>query len=174
MTETAEALVRALAAEAARQMGKLSRGRIRRCLDELSDEEIWRRPGPTTVSAGNLVLHLAGNVRQWIVAGLGGASDARVRQAEFDERGPLPREEILARLDASVDEALAVVDALGPADLLRRYRVQGFDETGVGILVHVVEHFSYHTGQISWWTKVMKEVDLDYYGEHDLDVTGED
>ena len=137
--------------------------RIRKCLDRLSDEEIWRRPNSNTVSVGNLVLHLAGNVRQWVVSGLGGAADGRERSKEFSERGPVPRDELLSRLERSVEEAMAVVDKAGPAELLRRRPVQTFEETGLSILVHVIEHFSYHTGQIAYAVKSMKDVDLEFY-----------
>jgi uncharacterized damage-inducible protein DinB len=172
MGSTDEALGRSLAEQTRRQMGELSRARIRRCLDELEDEEIWHRPGATTVSIGNLILHLAGNVRQWIVASLGGAVDDRRRQEEFDTQGPLPRAELLARLDAAVDEALAVIEALKPADLLAPHRIQGFEETGLSAILHVVEHFSYHVGQISLMTKLAKSVDLGYYDDDQLDITG--
>jgi uncharacterized damage-inducible protein DinB len=142
--------------------------RIRTCLSQLSVDEIWARPNEQTVSAGNLVLHLAGNLRQYILATLGGAEDLRERQKEFDEKGPLPTPELLGRLEGTMAEAAAVIDRLDAAALLRRHRVQGFDYTGLGILVHVVEHFSYHTGQIAYIVKSRKNVDLGFYKGIDL------
>ncbi len=72
--------------------------KIERCLERLTDEQIWWRPNPESNSIGNLILHLCGNARQWIVSGLGGATDERHRQAEFDERRTIPRAELLAIL----------------------------------------------------------------------------
>jgi uncharacterized damage-inducible protein DinB len=160
----------ALIAECRRRLFGESLPRLRQCLGELAVEEIWARPNERTVSAGNLVLHLSGNVRQWIVAGLGGAPDVRERQAEFDATGPMPTAELLGRLEATLAEASRVLDALDPADLLRPRRVQGFTESGLCILVHVVEHFSYHTGQIAYMVKSRKNVDLGFYRGTDLNA----
>jgi uncharacterized damage-inducible protein DinB len=123
----------------------------------LSDEELWGRPNDEVVSLGNLVLHLCGNVRQWIISGLGGAPDDRVRQEKFDEVGPVPREELVDKLKSTLAAA--------------ERSVQAYSETGISILLHVVEHFSYHTGQISRDTKALKGVDLGYYEDDDLDET---
>src|SRR5271157_3119217 len=92
--------------------------RIETCVRKLNDDEIWSRAGQNSNSAGNLCLHLAGNVRQWIVHGIGGAADVRARDAEFAARGGIPREELLARLRQTVDEACRVLDTLPPARLL--------------------------------------------------------
>jgi len=134
--------------------------RIQRCLEELSEEEIWWRPNEATNSAGNLVLHLCGNVRQWILSGLGGAADERKRDLEFSERGPVPRRELLARLNATVREARGVVRKLSPADLTRRCTIQGFHTTGLEAVSHVYEHFSHHAGQIIYITKMLHGKDL--------------
>src|SRR5689334_13924970 len=123
---------------------------------ELTDDQIWWRPNEASNSIGNLVLHLCGNARQWIVAGVGGAPDARERAKEFAERGPIPRGALMALLDATladVDARLAVleraVDAAGSGAPLQRACVpQGFAQTVLDAVFHVVEHFSYHTGQI--------------------------
>jgi uncharacterized damage-inducible protein DinB len=173
MTEsppTAAAFGQAILAETRRRLFKDSMPRIRKCLAHLSAEEIWHRPNAEVVSVGNLILHLCGNVRQNIVSGLGGAPDDRVRDREFSEPGPLPAAELLARLDdlmADVDRAL---DRLDPARLLELHRVQGFEETAVSILVHVIEHFSYHVGQITYYVKTRKAVDLGYYAGVDLNA----
>lgn len=146
--------------------------RIKKCLDQLSPEEIWFRPNENVVSVGNLVLHLCGNVRQWILTGLGGAADHRVRQDEFDERGPIPTEKLIRDLDELMVNLDATLDRLQPDDLLRIRSVQGlFEESGLSVLVHVTEHFSYHVGQITYFTKIRKDIDLDYYGGMDLTQT---
>lgn len=142
--------------------------RLKKCLGMLTEEEIWHRPNEQTVSIGNLVLHLCGNARQWILAGLGREPDTRRRQAEFDEPGPIPTPELVREVDdvmAGVERVLATMTADA---LLGRHRTQGFEETGVGILVHVTEHFSYHVGQITYAIKSRKAVDMAYYGGVDL------
>lgn len=139
------------------------RQRIHKCLGMLSAQQAWHRPNANTVSVGNLVLHLCGNVRQWITATLGGEADIRQRNLEFSEKGPIAPEELLSRLDAVIDRALEVIAALNDEQLLRSYRVQAFEPAGVGIVVHVTEHFSYHVGQITLHTKLMLDVDTGYY-----------
>jgi uncharacterized damage-inducible protein DinB len=134
--------------------------RILRCLDELSDREIWWRPNEAANSAGNLVLHLSGNVRQWIVSGLGGAPDLRERDLEFSERGPLPRRELVARLRATVREACRVLEKLDAKALARKQSIQGYRVTGLEAVCHVSEHFSHHAGQIIYITKMTRGKDL--------------
>jgi uncharacterized damage-inducible protein DinB len=163
---------RALIAECRRRLYTESMPRIRQCLGELTVEEIWARPNGHTNSVGNLVLHLAGNVRQWIVTGLGGSADLRERQAEFDTPGPMPTAELLGRLEKALSDASRVLDGLDPASLLMPRRVQGFTESGLSILVHVVEHFSYHTGQIAYIVKARKDVDLGFYRGQNLNAKG--
>jgi uncharacterized damage-inducible protein DinB len=140
--------------------------RIERCASLLSDDELWWRPSPGSNSVGNLVLHLAGNLRQWVVSGIGGEPDRRRRQAEFDERGPLPAGEALAALRSSVTDADRVLAAATPESLLREAAVQGLRVTGLTAVYHAVEHFSMHTGQIILLTK-MRKGDLGFY-----DLTG--
>ncbi len=130
--------------------------RIIACLDLLSDEDIWWRPNTASNSAGNLVLHLSGNMRQWIVSGLGGAADVRGRDAEFSERGPIPRRVLVATLSRTVRDANRVVRRLSPESLSCNYRIQGFRVTGLVAVSHVYQHFSHHAGQIIYITKLLK------------------
>ena len=148
--------------------------RIRKCLSLLSEEEIWHRENKYTNSVGNLVLHLCGNVRQWVIAGMGGAEDDRRREEEFAEEGPIPAAELLKRLDQLMAEVEEVLDELPPHSLLDPKQIQGFDENGISVLVHVVEHFSYHVGQITYIVKSSKKVDTAYYGGMDLGVHNEE
>ena len=136
--------------------------RIERCLDKLTDEQIWWRANPDSNSIGNLMLHLAGNVRQWIVSGVGGQPYVRQRQQEFDERGPLPREEVWSRLKGSVQDADRVLANVDLSILLERRQIQGYDVNVMEAIYHVVEHFSMHTGQIILLTK-MWAGDLAFY-----------
>jgi uncharacterized damage-inducible protein DinB len=137
--------------------------KIERCLEKLSDEQIWWRANSDSNSIGNLLLHLAGNARQWIVCGLGGDTDARERQSEFDERRIIPRNELLNLLKttvANVDQTLA---GFGPSLLMNKYQIQGTEVTALTAIFHVTEHFSMHTGQIIFLTKLLGNIDLTFY-----------
>jgi len=137
--------------------------KIRLCLEDLSDDDLWWRPNEQSNSIGNLLLHLAGNIRQWIVAGVGGAPDTRQRQAEFDERGPMPRDEVMRRFDAALADVDSVLRALDPAVLTENRAIQGRDTNVLKAIYHVVEHFGMHTGQIAYITKLRTGADLGFY-----------
>ena len=145
--------------------------RLHKCLSELTEEEIWERPNENSNSVGNLILHLTGNINQWIVSTLGGEEDTRQRQTEFDEQGPIPTAVLLADLDGVMKKADAIISKLEPAELIQSKSVQGYKETVLAILIHVTEHFSYHTGQVSYIAKAQKNLDLNYYKDEDLDST---
>jgi uncharacterized damage-inducible protein DinB len=149
--------------EARRYLAVEYPAKIRACLTQLSDDDLWWRPNQQSNGVGNLLLHLAGNIRQWIVSGVGGEPDRRRRQAEFDERGPLPRADVLARFDAAVGDAARVLAALGPGQLGAARRIQGRDTTVLLAVFHVVEHFAMHTGQIAYVTKLRTGRDLSFY-----------
>ena len=136
--------------------------RIVSCLEQLSPEQIWWRANAASNSVGNLVLHLAGNVRQWIISGLGGAPDVRQRDLEFIERGPLPRRILVSRLRKTVEEACRVLGKLSPEDLTRVHTIQRFRVTGMEATFHVAEHFSHHAGQIILLTKMLTGSDLKF------------
>jgi uncharacterized damage-inducible protein DinB len=137
--------------------------KIERCLESLSDEEVWWRAGEESNSIGNLLLHLSGNARQWIVSGVGQAADRRARQAEFDERATRPRQELMVRLKQTLDEVDDVLDRLPQSELLEQRMIQGHDVTVIEAIFHVVEHFSMHTGQIILLTKIIKRKNLNFY-----------
>jgi len=126
----------------------------------LPEKEIWWRPNAASNSAGNLVLHLSGNVRQWIVSGLGNAQDNRDRDREFAERGPTPRRALVEMIRKTVDEACSILGRLSEDSLLRIHSIQGFRVSGMYAVSHVVEHFAYHTGQIIFVTKMKLGKDL--------------
>ena len=122
--------------------------KIRLSVSVLDDRVIWARPNESSNSIGNLILHLAGNVRQWIVSGIGGAADVRNRQAEFDQRDPIPGTELIDTLEATISDVDRVLASLKPEDLFTRRSIQANDVTVLEAVYHVVEHFSMHTGQI--------------------------
>lgn len=159
-----------LLAEVRRRLLEESRPRLESCLARLSEAEVWYRPNPQSNSVGNLVLHLCGNLRQWVVAGLGGAVDVRQRSAEFAELGPLSKAELLTRWQEVLDAVQQTLDQLSPERLVQTYHIQGFQENGISVLVHVVEHCSYHVGQISYFTKAQRGEDLGYYAGVDLEA----
>lgn len=108
------------------------------------------------------MLHLAGNVRQWIISGLGNQPDRRDRDSEFEELGPIPRRKLAQHLEETVTEACRVLARISPRDLSREFRIQGFRVTGLSAMTHVTEHFAYHTGQIIYATKLLIGADLGF------------
>lgn len=166
-----EQLHQLLLSEVKRRLFEESIPRIKKCLNWITEEEVWQRPNERSNSIGNLILHLCGNVRQWVIAGIGKEADVRERQKEFDERGTVAKFELIQKLDELEQDVLQVLSKVSTADLIGVYSVQGYRESGVSILVHVVEHFSYHTGQITFYVKAMKNMDTGYYEGHNLDQT---
>jgi uncharacterized damage-inducible protein DinB len=148
--------------QARRLLREVYQPRVERCLRRLSLEQIWWRANPASNSVGNLALHLEGNVRQWIVSGLGGAPDTRQRDREFAERGPIPRRALPARLRKTVNQACAVLRKLSSSDLSRTYTIQGYRVKGLKAVFHVAEHFSHHAGQIILATKMLRGQDLGF------------
>ena len=137
--------------------------KILHCVTLLTDEQIWWRANPASNSIGNLLLHLSGNVRQWIVVGLGGAVDTRDRDSEFAQREMIPRDELLIRLRDTLREADHTLENFDHERLLDRFTIQGLEVSALGAIMHVVEHFSMHTGQIILLAKMFTEVDLEFY-----------
>ena len=137
--------------------------RILKCLDELENEQVWWRPNENSNSIGNLVLHLCGNVRQWIFTGLGRNEDIRNRQEEFDQREMIPKEKLREKLIHTMELVRPVIENVPVEELLNIRSVQTFEETGLTILIHVTEHFSYHTGQIAYITKMLNGEPLNFY-----------
>jgi uncharacterized damage-inducible protein DinB len=137
--------------------------RISVCVSQLADDQIWARGGENENAIGNLMLHLAGNVRQWIVSGAGSRPDTRDRDAEFAARGGLSKAAVEARLQETVDQAVVVINGLTPERLVERLTIQGYDVSVLEAVLHVVEHFSMHTGQIIFATKMLTGADLGFY-----------
>jgi hypothetical protein len=128
--------------------------KIRHCVEQLSDEQLWWRPNESMNSIGNLVLHLSGNLRQWIVSGLGGRADVRNRPAEFAERGPIPKAKLLADLSDVVSEAIEVLQKPTATDMAEPRVIQGYTVTGWGGLFDAVPHFQGHTQEIVYVTRM--------------------
>ena len=144
--------------------------RLRSCVEGLSDEQVWWRPNDASNSIGNLILHLNGNVRQWLIASFKRSDDSRDRPAEFRERRLIPASALLEKLGATLQEASEVLALLSEADLLTTFEIQGYTVTGLTAVYQVVEHFALHYGQIVYITKLLRGEDLGFYRE--LDATG--
>ena len=150
---TADEMAAIVGIEAANEMTS-ALGKIKHCLGQLTDEQVWWRSRPSLNSIGNLILHLCGNVHQWIVAGLGGTADNRDRPAEFAERRSVPKEELLARLESVVGGAKAVLARQTARQLLENRSIQGFNVTGLEAIFSSVPHFRGHTQEIVSMTRL--------------------
>ena len=147
--------------------------RIIKCLAQLSEEEVWHRPNENSNSIGNLILHLCGNIRQYAISSLGNVPDNRIRDLEFYTREGYSKSELIEKLTQTVDDAVMVINCSTKTNLLQPRLVQGFNLTGIGIIIHVTEHYSYHTGQIAYYTKMVKDRDLGFYSNVNLNVKNE-
>jgi hypothetical protein len=144
--------------------------RIQAAVQPLGEERLWWRPNQASNSIGNLLLHLNGNVRQWIVASFNRQDDQRNRPAEFSEISGGPPSSVLATLGATMNEASAVLSRLTQEELLAPYEIQGYHVTGLEAVYQVVEHFGLHYGQIVYAIKALEGRDLGFYKE--LNKTG--
>jgi uncharacterized damage-inducible protein DinB len=140
-----------------------SEGRIQHCLELLSSEQVWWRGAEECNSIANLVLHLCGNVRQWIIASIGGQTDRRQRDAEFAARGDVDVTELRTMLHSTVDEAVRTIGDVTSERLSETVHIQGYDKSVLEAIYHVVEHFSLHTGQVLYATKLLRKTDLGFY-----------
>jgi len=142
--------------------------RILKCLNEIDETETWQRSNENSNSIGNIILHLCGNIRQYAISALGETEDVRMRDKEFSARNGFTKNELFSELRSTVDEAVRIIESLNEERLLKTYSVQGFDLSGIGIIIHVTEHYSYHTGQIAFSIKQLKNKDLGFYAGANL------
>ena len=146
-----------------RYLGGEYRVKLRVAVAAVPEDKLWARANGSSNSVGNLLLHLAGNVRQWIVSGIGGAPDTRTRSAEFDAEGGKTAAELMAALEAALDDVDAVLASLSPDMLLQARHIQGRDLVVLDAVFHVVEHFSYHVGQIVMLAKAAAPDTIQFY-----------
>jgi hypothetical protein len=151
---SSDELARAIAAAAAHEL-ESALTKIQHCLDQLSDEQVWLRPAAGQNSIANLMLHLAGNLRQWIVVGLGGGEDRRNRPAEFSDNSGRPKQELIERLQQSVKEAQDILHRQTAEELVRTRRIQGFEATGLKAIFDSIPHFRGHTQEIVFRTRLL-------------------
>lgn len=146
---------------------------IRICLNRLPEPLLWKRPNPASNSPGNLILHLCGNLRQYIISGLGGAPDHRDRESEFAETAQGSKAALWEQLRSVLEQSRTVIQAQNGEQLLDRHKVQGFEFSGLGMALHAVEHLSYHTGQLAYLLKSATGEDLGFYDGTDLNKHNE-
>src|SRR3954467_9088276 len=127
--------------------------KVEHCVHQLDEGQVWWRPHPGMNSIANLMLHLAGNLRQWIVSGAGGARDIRNRPEEFVDRSELPKNNIVSMLRSAVREADGVLERLPPQTLTEPRRIQGFDTTILAAIFDSIAHFRGHTQEIIHMTR---------------------
>jgi hypothetical protein len=143
-------------AEAARASLRGRVQKITHCVDQLSDEQVWQRPRPEMNSIANLLLHLTGNLRQWIVSGVGGSPDVRHRPSEFSDRSMKPKQELLKGFQAVVEQCDEVLAHLSPESLLETRRIQGFDVQVLAAIFDTIAHLQGHVQEIIHMTRAMK------------------
>jgi hypothetical protein len=139
--------------------------RLQKAVETLTDEQVWWRPNAASNSIGNLILHLNGNITQWLVDSFNRDEDQRNRPAEFAAEGGMTPAELLARLSATLERARLVLDRLTVEELLAPYEIQGYHVHGLDAVYQVVEHFGLHYGQIVYITKTLGGRDLGFYKE---------
>jgi uncharacterized damage-inducible protein DinB len=139
------------------------RTKIRLAVETLPEDALWGRANDQSNSVGNLLLHLTGNVRQWLVSGVGGAPDIRHRATEFAAQGGPPRAELLANLNQLLDDVERVLDGVTPDTLVERRTIQGRDVTVLDAIFICVEHFSMHLGQIILLAKLRAPGAIRFY-----------
>jgi len=142
--------------------------RILQCMDRLSIDQIHHRPNGNSNSINNLIIHLDGNVRQWLISTMSSASDLRTRDQEFDPDNQLSKEELQRVLAILEDDIRSILTNIEKINLQEVQEVQCYKESNLAILVHVIEHFSYHVGQITYITKMLLDIDTGYYAGQDL------
>jgi len=144
-------------------LGTEYRTQLRLAVEALPADALWWRANDQSNSVGNLLLHLNGNVRQWILGGVGRQANSRHRAEEFAARTGPPAATLLADLDRTFDEVDRVLAALTAADLSEPRTIQGRDITVLDAIFHVVEHFSQHLGQIILIAKLRAPGAISFY-----------
>lgn len=172
MDKQSERMVEIIKAEFKLRVLDESLSRIELCMSKLSDADLWHRPNENSNSVGNLIMHLEGNIRQYVISGVGGEKDVRKRPEEFEPENKKSRTELFDKLYQTLLTANKVVQQLAEEKFAESVSIQGFEHTRLSAILHVVEHLSYHVGQITYYTKAKKNIDTAYYGNMDLDVTG--
>ena len=135
---------------------------------KIGEEQLWKIPVAQGLSLGNQLLHICGNMTQYAIASLSELPDQREREKEFATKEGFAKAELLQQLDHTISLAISSINEASATQYTQLRKVQGFELSGVGVVLHAVEHFSYHVGQIAFWIKLLTEEDLGFYAQHDL------
>ncbi|MEX0274117.1 MAG: DinB family protein [Flavobacteriaceae bacterium] len=147
---------------------------VRMALEKIDGKQLWQRPNTSLNSIGNLILHLCGNITQYGIVSLYEQPDERDRDSEFSVEGGYSKAELLQELTNTVRRAKEAFQTISIDRHLAHKKVQGFDFSGIGNIIHVVEHFSYHTGQIAFWVKMLNDAPLGFYEGVDLNILNDE
>ena len=147
---------------------------IGKCFAQIAGQDVWWQPNASSNSIGTIILHLCGNIGQYVIASLGRQPDQRKRDLEFSTKNSHNKEELLKMISDIIDQASTIVQGADEEELLRVRQVQGFSFSGLGVVLHAVEHLSYHTGQIAYLTKLRNDQQVGLYDDFDLNIKNED
>ncbi len=134
----------------------------------IDEEQLWLYPQKNGLALGNQIVHICGNMRQYIISSLGCQYDVRKRDLEFSIQGGMSKKELLEHLERTIHQAVEVIQKTEAKEYTTYRKVQGFTLSGLGVVLHAVEHFSYHVGQIAFWVKQLTNQDLGFYKNVDL------
>lgn len=143
--------------------------RIIKCLNLIDSEQLWKTPNDQITSIGCSIQHVVGNARQWVLSGVLGEKESRIRSKEFVQNKELNQSDLIRVLDKLEKDLSLGLEKITEERIKRKVEIQGFSVTGFSALIHVIEHFSYHTGQITLLAKMYSGENTDYYGEFDLE-----
>lgn len=150
-----------------------SKERIQICIDKLSENQLVYRYNAVSNSIANIVIHLQGNITQYILSGLGGQADLRIRDEEFLPASSIDKSKLAADANRVFAAAVDIIRKLTEEQCTQKLVLQGFEMTGIGAVIHVVEHASYHVGQITYLTKMYTSEETAYYADVDLNIHNE-
>ena len=139
-----------------------------KALDFIDEKELWQIPVENGMSLGNQILHSCGNMRQYIISSLGDQIDSRKRDLEFKTKSQLEKKVLLKQLKETINASIQIINKTNEQEYLKIKKVQAFSFSGIGLVLHAVEHFSYHVGQIAFWVKFLTQKDLGFYNGIDL------
>ena len=139
-----------------------------KALDFIDEKELWQIPVENGMSLGNQILHSCGNMRQYIISSLGNQIDSRKRDLEFKTKSQLEKKVLLKQLKETINASIQIINKTNEQQYLKVKKVQAFSFSGIGLVLHAVEHFSYHVGQIAFWVKFLTQKDLGFYNGIDL------
>lgn len=139
--------------------------------NKIDNDLLWQKPNKALNSIGNLILHIKGNLTQYCITPFTETTDNRNRDLEFSENYTIKKEPLLLDFLATINQCKNVISGLTEKQLKQKFTIQGFKISGLGAVLHSIEHFSYHTGQMAFWVKYINKKSLGFYEGIDLNIT---